>query len=455
MGHPSPRALLLPIVPDATCDRVVAWRGGVAVSRLALLHDALALARHLPERSFVVNACADRYRFLVAFAAALIRQQHVLLPNDRSRRVLGRLREAHPGLYALVDDPPERTLSEVLDCHIVTADGRDAPWDPGESPAIPAGAVVVTVYTSGSTGDPTPNPKRWDALWGHAALVTEYMGARIDTNLVATVPPQHMYGLETTILSPLLEGTAISTGRPLLGPEIADALSALPAPRILVTTPYHLRVLARSRPHMPPLEAIMSATAPLSAALAARLESMLGAPVLEIFGFTEAGAIATRRTVDGPLWRCRADLRLRATRAGHVVEAPHLDGPVPLSDRIALRSPQTFELRGRPTDMVTVAGKRASLPGLNSILTEIDGVIDGAFFQPPSDEIEGVSRLTAFVVAPGVSDRELRDALRAHLDPAFLPRRIVRVAELPRGAAGKLTREALHRLARAHRIEGR
>lgn len=95
---------------------------------------------------------------------------------------------------------------------------------------------------------------------------------------------------------------------------------------------------------------------------------------------------------------------------------------------------------------MNIAGKRTSLGYLNHQLNDIEGVHDGVFFMP-DESGEGVTRLTAFVVAPGVSRNDLIGALRARIDPAFLPRPLYLVDALPRNATGKLPREALLRYA--------
>jgi acyl-coenzyme A synthetase/AMP-(fatty) acid ligase len=92
--------------------------------------------------------------------------------------------------------------------------------------------------------------------------------------------------------------------------------------------------------------------------------------------------------------------------------------------------------------VVNVAGKRASLAGLNAQLLAIPGVVDGAFFVP-EDDGSGVKRLAALVVAPGVPSRRLLEELRRRVDPAFLPRPLRLVAELPRNTTGKLPVEDL------------
>ena len=67
----------------------------------------------------------------------------------------------------------------------------------------------------------------------------------------------------------------------------------------------------------------------------------------------------------------------------------------------------------------------------------------GVFVEAPAKEGSTVSRLCAVVVAPGLSQRDVLDALRIQVDPVCLPRPLYFVNELPRNEAGKLPRQAL------------
>jgi acyl-coenzyme A synthetase/AMP-(fatty) acid ligase len=122
--------------------------------------------------------------------------------------------------------------------------------------------------------------------------------------------------------------------------------------------------------------------------------------------------------------------------------------PTPLADHLELLDERRFRLLGRANDLIHVAGKRSSLAHLNFHLNRIDGVDDGVFWLP-DDVTDGVVRLVAFVVAPRLSARDIVDALRAHVESAFLPRRVVHVDALPRQATGKITAEALREFALA------
>jgi acyl-coenzyme A synthetase/AMP-(fatty) acid ligase len=64
-------------------------------------------------------------------------------------------------------------------------------------------------------------------------------------------------------------------------------------------------------------------------------------------------------------------------------------------------------------------------------------------FVVPEQDRERVTRLAAYVVAPGVSSEVLMSALRERIDGAFLPRPLHFVDALPRNATGKLPRVAL------------
>ena len=125
-------------------------------------------------------------------------------------------------------------------------------------------------FTSGSTGEPQRFPK----LWGGVAVSTACNMAAIrgalgcddstPLSLLATVPPQHMYGMELSVLLPLIGGVAVHSGRPLFPADIAQALDELEPPRVLVATPVHLRAIVRvARSAFRRVDLVISATAPL------------------------------------------------------------------------------------------------------------------------------------------------------------------------------------------------
>ena len=310
-----------------------------------------------------------------------------------------------------------------------------------------ADQVAVIAFTSGSTGRPRPNPKTFGSLVEIAKKTGAWFGLKgLDTmGVVATVPPQHMYGLETSIMLSVQHGWALYAGRPFFPEDICSALGLWSGQRVLVTTPFHLRACVEECTLMPPLQLILSATAPLPRSLAKRAEEMFRTRVMEVYGFAEAGTIAVRCTVEEETWHVLDGLILHKGREGHIIRAPYLHETVSLPDIISLKNPFEFLLHGRCAEFINIAGHRVALGDLNHKLSEIDGVQDGVVFMP--DEVEGkITRPVAFVVAPGKTEQEILLAFRTKVDPIFLPRPLYLVDSLPRNETGKLPRESLLKL---------
>ena len=430
----------------------LAWRDGQPIAGAQFLGEAWALGEQLPPAGRPLNLCQDRYLFALGLAAALLRGQTSLMPPNALPETLRQVPPEGPPPYLLVDG--QVPAGSTLPWHLVQ---RPAAAPATAVPEIPAELEAVCLLTSGSTGAPQPHTKRWGQLVpnieAEATRLAELM-QRPDlqgVTLVGTVPAQHSYGFESTVLLALLGGACFDAGRPFYPADIAQALRAVPSPRALVTTPFHLKTLLLAGVPLPQVDLLLSATAPLSPQLAATAETRLQGRLVEIYGCTEAGQVASRRTTAGEVWATLGDLRITAERSPggeerFIVAGGHVTVPTPLADVLVLQDDRHFRLLGRANDLIHVAGKRSSLAHLNFHLNRIEGVEDGAFWLP--DEVaEAVVRPVAFVVAPGLSAGAIVAALRATLEPAFVPRRVVQVPRLPREATGKLTVASLRQFA--------
>jgi acyl-coenzyme A synthetase/AMP-(fatty) acid ligase len=444
-GMPRPTSIKdenrCPLFDDDALDQAIAWRGGRGIARRALLADAERLAASLPAGQPIANASIDRYNLLVAVVAGLSRGLNTLLPPDSSRSGLAALGQKYKNLVCLTDQPIDAIDIET---RVVWFDGR-ASDRPGCIPAIQPSAPAVTLFTSGTTGEPIPTTRNWTWLTTTARHYQSGLniGHLRNLNILATVPSQHAYGLEGAIMLPLCTDAAVHATMPLFPRDIAASLNEMADPRALLTTPFHLRVLLESRIRMPELAVIISAAAHLPTEVAAQAEARYGVPVMEIYGCTEVGLIASRRTVCDTVWTLPDDLRLQIDGVRARIVAPHLGGAVELTDAIEQLSEDTFRMHGRTSEIVKIAGKRASLSGLNSALTSIDGIDDGIFVLWPDDRHATNRRLIAFVVVPERDLDEIRRDLRTVIPAPFLPRRLIRVPTIPRNATGKVRRKDL------------
>ena len=259
------------------------------------------MAGALGPGAHVLNACADRYHFAVGLAACLAADKISLLPSTHTPEVMRQLRCFAADVVCLTDE---------ADCDIELPRVRYpedtlAPAAPaGAVPAIDGARLVAYVFTSGSTGTPVAHAKSFGRL---AACVREEalrlgLGPQAYA-IVATVPPQHMYGFESSLLLALLNGHALCAERPFYPADIAAALARVPRPRMLVSTPVHLRALLGAGVALPPTDLIVCSTAPLAQQLALEAEARYHTRLLEIYGSTETGQIALRRSAQSAAWR--------------------------------------------------------------------------------------------------------------------------------------------------------
>lgn len=445
--QPTEWPLLDPFEPG----RPAYWTGDGPVSQVGLYRRAEQLAARLPDRPVAINYCTGRDDFSVALLAMWMRNQTALFPADAGEHTFAALVADYPDLYTVSGQPLpfEPPLAILLD-------RKPEPVETvGSGVALSWTHPAAKVFTSGSTGKPSVNDKTWGMLVAGGKTIPRMLTLDGLTSpaVVATVPSQHMYGFETTIMNALQGGASVHADHPIYPADIARCLMDVPEPRVLVTTPIHLRALVGSTVTLPPIERVISATAPLGPALAQSAEARLGAAVWEIYGFTEAGSVAARQTTQTDAWRLREDFTVVDEDGAQFVDWADFGRRIPFPDVIEIVDRRHIRLLARSQDMVNIAGKRASLSGLTAQLLEVDGVEDGVVWLPSEDDGSGtVARLVAFVVAPERQENDLLRAVRKRLGDAFAPRRLVFVDALPRNATGKLTQAALRDLADRHGI---
>jgi len=451
----------IPLVAHTKLEDVMAWRQGQAISVAQFLADVRQLAAALPPGSHMLNATNDRYRFAVGLAAALTTGKTSLLPPSLTPEMVRQVRAFAPDVFCLADQ------AQAIDVPLLVWDDDAAEraratggavTTPEEIPLVDGAQTAAIVFTSGSTGSPVAHRKRWGALVHSVRAEAKRLGLMGGEpySIVATVAPQHMYGFESSVLIALQSGAALTASHPFYPADICAALRVAKRPCMLVTTPIHLKALLASGLDIPYPDLVLSATAPMPPQLAVAVEERLRAPLLEIYGATETGQVASRRTTRSPEWQLFPGIVLNVSDGATWASGGHIDQPTVLADVIESLDTERFLLHGRTADLVNIAGKRSSLGYLNHQLNAVPGIVDGAFFMPDENDDDGatVARLMAFVVAPGMKPSAILAALRERIDAIFLPRPIVLLETLPRNSNGKLPREALQALAQEHARKG-
>ena len=417
------------------------------------VHQAsLDLSRKFRHRSVVCNLCTSRVSFLVTWLAALRSGRLLVLPPSGGHADLARVLKStpHPVIVADSSTAIQRSWRSGTECIICppvcrdsTGSAADLAWQPDWN------RTAVLFYTSGSTEAPEPQPKTLLQLAIGAKVLGDRLAQEIDGGLLAvrrivcSVPPQHMFGVEASVMLSLVHGIPVQEGRPLLPADVQHAFADSPA-TAWVATPLHLRGLVRSGAALSNCNLVLASTMPLTPHLAQQTEDLVRAPVLEIYGSTETGVLSMRRSARETSWRPVSGVRVEMVKAGTLAYGSHFSSPVCLPDEIEMDTTGCFKLLGRSIDMIKIGGRRASLAGLNLLLEELPGLEDGVFYLP--NTANPTERLCLIYAGPTLDRAEIEQWLRARLDPAFMPRIFIRLGRLPRSDRGKLPRQALDML---------
>jgi len=314
---------------------------------------------------------------------------------------------------------------------------------------------VAVVFTSGSTGAPRPFVKHTSALYGELHRVRKTLGESLDGALfVSTVPLEHTFGYSFAWWLPLVCGAQTRLERVVTPNQLRIIGDASMQQLWIITTPTHMKHCVELGLRLRNVAGVVCATSRLDTMLARQAAVCYGVPITECYGSTETGSIALRlRRADEvvePPWTLLADTTLAETGHGHEFSAPYLGQPVVLADKLKVDG-RSFQILGRTDDIIKVCGKRHSLTGLNRQIAVIPAVADSFYFLPDATSPTETQRPAALVeLRAGARRDDVLAALRGTVDNLFLPRPLIVVDRLPRGDSGKLRREDVMDIYRAH-----
>lgn len=327
-------------------------------------------------------------------------------------------------------------------------------WPAGSGAAELVEAVVpaeLCFETSGSTGAPTRWWRDRAGLWREAGILADLTREIEPRQVVAFAPAIHIWGALASVLVPARLGAPVWYRTTMMGalPPLEDESV------VVIANPWVFQILQR---HLPWVRRqrrlrILHSSAMLPAAAGDLLHAAgQHVDLVEVYGSTETGGLATRRWSPGPdpAWTLLDDVTFAgdAARGGDDVRLAvthprlaHLSGePVPASsvtdDRVRVLGERTFELLGRRTRLVKVNGRRVNLDHVEDQLRRVVACRDLAAV-PVADPIVG-EHVEVLVVAAtaGVPPRPDRDLLRRVI--GFVPRRFTVVESIDRSPTGKL-----------------
>ena len=320
------------------------------------------------------------------------------------------------------------------------------------SDVIEPDALWIYLFTGGSTGSPRIWSKSPRNLLLEAANLAKTFEITNSDVILASVAPNHIYGLLYSVLLPLVSGACVSCRTPSYPSEIIQAMNETEA-TVFVSIPAHYRALKAISIANHRIHTAFSSAGALSEQDDRAFFESTGIAVLEIYGSTETGGIAFRQRgagqsslqpfsyidirIDGERLYVRSDFlsdELRRDAQGYFLT----------TDRVTPMDRAGFEILGRSDGIIKVGGKRVDLANIAQVIADIAGVEDAYVFAVPVDS--GRENEIIAMVAGRVDADQVIKAAKNSLPPYALPRRVKVVDHIPLSAAGKYNRDAIEKM---------
>src|SRR3954447_3190686 len=346
--------------------------------------------------------------------------------------------------------------------------------------------VALVLHTSGSTGRPKRVPLKHANLSISAQNVARSYALSPDDVSLCVMPLFHVHGLVASTLA------TFASGGTVVVPAKFSPLSFWRTARDHGVTWYsavptlHQLLLARagdpSDPSRRPagtekLRFIRSCSASLPPAVMHALEAAFGAPVLEAYGMTEAahqmasnplppsarkpGSVGRGTDVQISIMDDTGELLGPGETGEVLIKGPNVtagyvnnekanaeaftNGWFRTGDQGYLDPEGYLFLTGRLKEIINRGGEKISPREIDEVLLDHPAVAQVCTFAMPHDRL-GEEVAVAVVLVEGItpaSERDLRDFCTGRLADFKIPRKVVILSEIPKGARGRVQRIGL------------
>lgn len=390
---------------------------------------------------------SDNHAVIAAtLLATLGKGPPVIFPHSLSRKALVQLHKA-TGFHTMVSENKDVALENLRIVDPNNGVGKTGTPDLGCG--IDKDHTWVYLSTGGTTGTSKLWPKTPENLLGEAGYIAKRYGYQPHDRVLATTPPYHIYGLLYSILAPLLAGCSVVGRTPSFPGEIRSTIKEEKA-TLLVSMPAHYRGMISNMKKTDDLRLAFSASSPLSIADDEAFVLKSGVDIIEIYGSTETGGIATRcrtkgekamRPYDCIRWKFKGDHLMIQSDFVSPTFLERQDRFCKAPDRISPKGKDAFVVKGRLDSVVKVAGKRVDLEDLKRVILNEDGVTNVSLMARPVHT--GRENEILALVEGDVEKEDLMVSLAKRIEHYAMPRAIKLVPHIPVTATGKIDRKKM------------
>ena len=399
------------------------------------------------EDAAVCLGAEDRAVMAAALLASLGGGPELLLPYGFSARALARMQQITGFTTAIADvdrDFPGDVQVLGPDLDPVADSVVHLQPDPK--------AGLLRIFTGGSTGSPQIWAKTVENIFFEAVFLARHFSITEQDCILATISPYHIYGLLFSVVLPLVSGATVIADTPSFPGEIAGAVREQGA-TILAAVPAHYRALRETKIEGCRLRRAVSSAGMLAEADNQAFFSRNGVGIVEVYGSTETGGIATRnRSLGENHFTAFPTVDWKIIKSCLGVRSPYISPDIALdgdgffitADRVETCN-SGFLLKGRADSVTKVGGKRVDLEEIRMLIREQEEVVDCVVLSLP--EPGGREHLIAALIqGRAVGTDLIKKNLAARLEPYALPRIIKTIDRIPLKENGKYDRQAIERL---------
>ena len=341
--------------------------------------------------------------------------------------------------------------------------------------------VALLLHTSGTTSRPKLVPLSQRNIMASARHIGATLALAAADRCLNIMPLFHIHGLIGAVLSSLAAGGSVFCTPGFNALKFFAWLDEAAPTWYSAVPTMHQTILARAERNRETiarrkLRFIRSSSASLPPPVMAELEQTFGCPVIESYGMTEASHQMTSNPLP-PQQRKPGTVGPAAGPEVAVLDEAGRPAPAGATGEVAIRGPNVtagyvanpaanktaftdgwfrtgdqgvldadgyLTITGRLKELINRGGEKISPREVDDLLMTHPAVAQAVTFALPHDKL-GEEVAAAIVLREGrnATERELRDFVSARLADFKVPRKVVFLAEIPKGATGKLQRIGL------------
>ena len=341
--------------------------------------------------------------------------------------------------------------------------------------------VAMVLHTSGTTARPKIVPLTQSNLVISSGNIRASLDLTPADRCLNVMPMFHIHGLMAALLASLSAGASVVASPGFDAFKFFSWLNDTRPSWYTAVPTMHQLVLSRAGRQKDviernPLRFVRSSSASLPPTVMADLETTFGCPVIEAYGMTEAshqmatnpfpplarkpGSVGMGAGVKVEIMDDDGDL-LDGGRIGEVVikggnvtlgyennpaanESSFSSGWFRTGDQGYLDEDGYLFLTGRLKEIINRGGEKVSPREVDEVLLQHPDVAQAVAFAVPHDRL-GEEVAAAVVLSEGATadEKELKEHASKHLADFKLPKQIIILQDIPKGATGKVQRIGL------------